>query len=65
MDEWRYLPHGRVTHAIAPWMDGVARCGVATAPDEWRGTGTQDEYERAEQLPRCRRCVSILGGSDG
>ena len=61
MFEWRYLPRGRVAHAVRPGDSG-ASCGVtAPAADEWRGTGTQDEYERVAALPACPRCTAQAG----
>jgi hypothetical protein len=73
MAEWRYLPNGRTRHAIdpAPAVDedtlglAVSVCGAyALEPDEWHGTGTQDEYERVETLPACKRCASKVGPDD-
>jgi hypothetical protein len=28
-------------------------------PNSWLGTGSQDEYDQAEQLPLCLRCFAI------
>lgn len=65
MTEWRYLPGGTVKHGFTelPGGFGTAFCGqspVWYAPDEWRGTGSQDEYERVEQLPECKRCRAAM-----
>lgn len=65
--ERRYLANGAVAHVIdvdrvAP-SEGLALCGVGPqwfVPHGWRGTGTQDEYERAAELLLCRRCASRL-----
>lgn len=63
---WRYLPRCRVTHALSEPGVYVARCGAAPAwfapggADEWRGTGSQVEYETAAALPRCKRCVALI-----
>lgn len=60
--EWRYLHGGRVAHALRVAGDAVAVCGVDNGWwGWWYGTGTQDEYERVAQLPRCQRCVKIGG----
>lgn len=71
---WRYLPHGRVKHALlrlAPGLVGhqdVARCGVAPvwyAPrSDWRGDGDEAERERVKQLPECLRCTQRLKPQD-
>ncbi len=61
--EWRYLPNGRVVHALTGTSDAGAVCGVYALPaSEWRGTGNQNEYEQAAALPKCRRCVARIGG---
>jgi hypothetical protein len=61
MADWRYTPHGRLVHALSLGNAGAA-CGVTVLPaEEWRGTGSQDEYERAAQLPPCPRCVARVG----
>ncbi len=67
---WRYLPDGRVTHALGAGIYGHAMfsvCGVQARPfskgQDWHGTGNQTEYERAAELPRCRRCSKILAPS--
>lgn len=61
---WRYLRRGKVKHAVGQkadgWVERVAECGVGIDLfEDWFGTGTQDEYEKAEQLPACRRCVAM------
>lgn len=58
---WQYTDRGRVKHAV--YDDLVARCGAVAVYelDTWRGTGSQDEYDRLEQLPECQRCRKILG----
>lgn len=61
--EWRYLPGGAATHALDSGDAGAA-CGVYTLPaSNWRGTGSQREYETAAELPRCRNCLRKLGGA--
>jgi hypothetical protein len=65
MVEWRYLPGRGVIHALNRSFGWGSLCGVTPSwfrpVSDWRGTGTQEEYETAEQLPRCKRCVRILG----
>jgi hypothetical protein len=58
---WRYLPGRRVKHALREETahTGVAECGAAPRFGlMWFGTGSQDEYERVEALPACKRCVA-------
>lgn len=56
--EWRYQPGGTVKHLLGRVSDAGAICGVDTLPaSNWRGTGSQDEYERLETLRPCRRCL--------
>lgn len=71
---WRYLPTGEVRHAIylqdasdfyPPALCGVqprerSRWRVKQQLPGWYGTGTQDEYERVETLPECKRCAVLL-----
>lgn len=58
--EWRYLPHGLAVHALAFPAAAGAVCGVYTLPpSNWRGTGSQAEYDRAAKLPCCRRCLRL------
>lgn len=65
--EWRYLRRGVVVHALRRYGFGiqeVAECGIAPALlDDWRGTGSQGEYELAERLPACRRCLRRVAPS--
>lgn len=61
---WRYLPKGKVKHALPLYSNSVtghshtSLCGLC--PEDWLGTGSQDEYEKAEVLPECGLCVRIL-----
>jgi hypothetical protein len=59
---WKYLPNGKVSHALDVSRPDVvaAECGVWTF-GWWYGTGTQDEYEKAETLPACKRCTAKVG----
>jgi hypothetical protein len=65
--EWRYLPQRATAHCLRHSYDeglgGPALCGARPFwSGDWRGTGSQNEYEQAARLPRCKRCVSILNG---
>lgn len=67
---WRYLPTGKVKHALRG--DGsyvghqpTALCGTTPrwfmpSSDQWWGTGKQAEYDMVETLPECRRCAKLL-----
>lgn len=58
---WRYTPRGRVLHKLVDADSYESLCGVKVDnPWMWHGTGTHEEYERAEQLPRCTRCEKHL-----
>lgn len=59
--ERMYAPNGTVAHLVRPsWHPHVhpaAVCGLSGPRSWWwRGTGSQDEYERAEALPTCKTC---------
>jgi hypothetical protein len=59
----RYLPRGRVRHRtrqiIFESFTLVAACGISASVYYWRGTGSQDEYERLSRIPRCTRCLAV------
>lgn len=57
---WRYLPGGRVAHALRHGADGAA-CGRYAWPSSWLGAGTQAEYERVVTLPACQHCAQRPG----
>lgn len=60
--EWRYLPNGKVVHALSHASARIAQCGIGPvwyAPDGWYGTGSQVEYETVASLPECKRCVKL------
>jgi hypothetical protein len=62
--EWRYLPGGTVVHALPSANDPLALCGADVwDASNWRGTGSQAEYEQAAVLPQCRRCLRKVGKS--
>lgn len=58
----RYLPRGGVRHRTRPnFMESstlVASCGISASEGYWRGTGSQDEYERLFRIPRCQKCIN-------
>lgn len=51
----------RVRHRTTPNFlepsTRVAYCGIAASESFWRGTGSQDEYERLYRIPRCANCL--------
>lgn len=61
-----YTRRGTVTHfAYYSGMTGnrLALCHAHPRwPDNWFGTGNQDEIDKAEALPLCARCLERLGG---
>jgi hypothetical protein len=60
--EWRYLPGGSVKHALLDVTNAGSACGIYTLPaSDWRGTGSQREYETVESLRPCMRCMRKLG----
>ena len=50
-----------MTSGGADVWDGFGGPG---APDEWRGTGSQAEYDLAAALPLCKRCGAYAAGED-
>jgi hypothetical protein len=63
----RYTPSGGVRHRTRPnFLETstlVADCGLSANESYWRGTGSQDEYERLAAMPRCTRCITAAGPS--
>lgn len=58
--EWRYLPTGKVKHALERADDRRAVCGMELwRAENWYGTGSQDEYENCAARPACRRCLAM------
>jgi hypothetical protein len=61
--ERRYTSRrAKVAHLFDPiehaGLVSVALCGLwAWHEHLWRGTGSQDEYERAASLPTCKNCA--------
>lgn len=59
--EWRYTAFGAVAHALLNARELSALCGIGVwRPEDWRGTGSQDEYERVAALPTCRVCLAKI-----
>lgn len=65
LHEWAdlvYLPYGSMAH-ILPWVrtSEWALCHFVTPRfgQSWRGTGSQDEYDKAKSLPLCERCRQV------
>jgi hypothetical protein len=60
--QWRYLAGANVKHVVADTSEPRSACGITVTPaEEWRGTGTQAEYETVAALRRCHRCLDKLG----
>jgi hypothetical protein len=60
-----FAPGDTVAHVLDALLspnDPVAEamCGRTPWPSTWHGTGTQEELEKAMDLPLCVRCRSIL-----
>ena len=61
--EWTdrlYKPRGLMAHYV-PFGGEVARCGMHFTRDEWMGTGTWGELEKARALRTCPRCEAACG----
>jgi hypothetical protein len=55
-----YARRGSVAHLSPPWgHPGYVLCGFEPQGD-WRGTGSQDEYELAAELAACSRCRRLF-----
>lgn len=58
-----YTPAGTKAHVL-PWYASPnnsaekALCGRSAWPAYWHGTGSQDEYEKAADLPLCTACAA-------
>lgn len=64
--EWRYLPDGKVKHALRNTSARHAVCSVGPRwydPRGWFGTGSQTEYDTVAALRPCKRCVTWVGAS--
>lgn len=61
--EWRYLPYGRVRHALNPTNQKRAYCGTeAWAHWDWKGTKDAAEKQRINDLPMCLHCTALMSG---
>ena len=62
--ERRYLRRGKVAHLIRSGMDGISVCNIwagYTATSDFWGSGSQEEYEKADSLPLCKSCLRAIG----
>lgn len=67
--ERRFIPRKRVTCAHAVRVHGytgamlAAVCGTTPgwSTHDWRGTGSQYEYDKALRLRLCKKCAQLLG----
>ncbi|HTF53625.1 MAG TPA: hypothetical protein VK735_39785 [Pseudonocardia sp.] len=60
---WRYVRDKGPRHLFdnrpgRSWC--MSRCGIELPDEEWRGTGSQEEYERLASRPKCLRCMRSL-----
>lgn len=58
----RYLRSGFTAHLLEeePTKWDAALCGRRPRwDDDWRGTGSQAEYDVASRLPLCKRCEAL------
>jgi len=62
--ERRYTSsRGRMSHIILANGNSQhedALCRALPTAQGWFGTGTQDERERAEALPECAKCATVM-----
>lgn len=63
-----YAPKAKVTHLVSNagpfYASHKAICGKYP-PNEWRGTGSQDEYDEAKRRPLCKRCAEYVTVPEG
>jgi hypothetical protein len=52
-----YMRLGRVAHLRNTFAPGVLCDATPPSHEEWLGTGSQAEYEKAAGLPLCRKCA--------
>lgn len=60
-----YTDGGTVAHLLQPWDSpndsGMeALCGRSAWPGYFHGTGSQEEYEKAETLTLCVTCATVV-----
>lgn len=64
-----YMENGTVAHVLdynrSANSNEQALCGRGPWPETWRGTGTQDEYDRAKELRLCVSCEAVLRHQGG
>lgn len=61
--EWSYLGLGLKLHARRKRdsvIDVVAVCGLDNWTSDWKGTGSQKEYDYVARAPKCKKCVKLL-----
>lgn len=58
MSERVYLPKRKVAHLTD--QGTISYCRIWSPGGFW-GTGSQEEYERAESLPLCKTCAKKDG----
>lgn len=65
LHKWLYLPKGNVAHAfmVGDDVSWIAECGTSSF-GYWHGTGSQDEYDKAAAMPRCKKCLPKVGASE-
>ena len=54
-----YTPRGKAAHLTT--QGTVTLCGL-WYPEGFWGTGSQEEYEKADSLPTCKPCSRKNGG---
>lgn len=57
-----YTPSGKVSHLILSELVESQPLCLRYSPSltEWRGTGSQQEYETAASRPMCRDCWPLI-----
>lgn len=56
-----YTPKGKVAHLTSQGTVTLCRLWY---PEGFWGTGSQEEYEKAETLPICKPCLKKNGGKE-
>lgn len=64
IEDWadrKYKKHGSHAH-IVPFGQPYSLCGAQpfNFKDDWYGSGSMDEVDRARALPLCRDCAEAL-----
>jgi len=56
-EDLKYGPsHAPAAHIVPIYAGGSRTICSLHVTDEWRGTGSQDEYETAQRLRACVKC---------